>query len=581
MSDLAGVLIQNRSRIHEIAVVLARYGFGTLAAQAAAAAAGGGAPWIPERLLARMVDPAVTAMTTGERVRAALTELGTTFVKFGQMLSQRPDIVGPEVATELTGLQTSVPADPPGLAERRVARELGRPLHEVFASFESVPMASGSVAQVHRASLLDGTAVVVKVLHDGADHRVLSDLELMHALVGYLEKLDHELAQYRPAAMVAEFDTMMRAAIDFRVELSSLQRFELNFASEPDLVIPAPYPEESGRGVLTMQLIEGHLISSRGELTEAGFDVDILVRRMLDAYLEMLFRDGLFHADPHPGNFLLEVPNRIAFLDFGDVGRLTSARRRQIEDLMLAVGLRDADSLTDALCAICHAPPTLDRERFGTDVDEWMTRYLTAGMGEFDVAGMISHGAAILHQHHLHLPSDLVLVFRVLVRLQGLAQSLEVKTSVGDALQPYLSELLQHRFDPRRIAQDALRTLRGWDRLMKDLPDDVRSVVHQLSRGEVAVDLRLHDPDRVMDQLVDGLVASSTLLAAALLWSRQADPVLRGISIPGALTAVVGAGTWIRLVRARRERRRDGLTRTLELARTVRRVVPRRTPPAP
>jgi ubiquinone biosynthesis protein len=174
-----------------------------------------------------------------------------------------------------------------------------------------------------------------------------------------------------------------------------------------------------------------------------------------------------------------------------------------------------------------------------------------------------------------------VLVFRVLVRLQGLAQSLEVKTSVGDALQPYLSELLQHRFDPRRIAQDALRTLRGWDRLLQDLPDDVRSVVHQLSRGEVAVDLRLHDPDRVMDQLVDGLVASSSLLAAALLWSRRADPVLRGISIPGAVTAVVGVGTWIRLVRARRERRRDGLTRTIELARTVRRVVPRRTRPAP
>ena len=578
MSDLAGVLIQNRSRIHEIAMVLARYGFGTLAAQFATAATGGGAPSVPIRLLTRMVDPAVAAMSTGERVRAALTDLGTTFVKFGQMLSQRPDLVGPDIAGELAGLQTSVPADPPGLAERRITRELGRPISEVFAEFEGVPMASGSVAQVHRATLLDGTAVVVKVLHHGADSRVLSDVELMRVLAGYLETVDHDLARYRPAAMVGEFETMMRSAIDFRVELASLQQFQTNFAADPQVVIPTPYPEQSATGVLTMQLIEGAEISSRETLTEEGFDVDALVQRTLDAYLTMLFRDGVFHADPHPGNFLLEQPATVAFLDFGDIGRLSAARRRQVEDLMLGVGLRDTDGLADALSVICHAPPTLDRERFASDVEQWMARYLAAGMGEFDVAGMIRQAAAILHEHHLHLPSDLVLVFRVLIRLQGLAQSLEVQTSIGDAIQPYLTEMMQHRFDPRRLAQDAIRTLRGWDRLMQDLPDDIRSVAHQLSRGEVVVDLRLHDPDRVMDQLVDGLVASSSLLAAALLWSRRADPVIRGISIPGAVSAVVGVGTWFRLVRARRERR-DGLARTIDLAKTIRKVAPRRKRP--
>ncbi len=569
------MLIQNRSRIHEIAVVLARYGFGSLAAQAATAATGGGAPSIPEKLLARMVDPSVAAMNTGERVRAALTDLGTTFVKFGQMLSQRPDLVGPDIAGELTGLQTNVPADALGLAERRIERELGRPVGEVFAEFESVAMASGSVAQVHRATLLDGTAVVVKVLHDGADHRVLSDVELMRVLAGYLETVDHELADYRPAAMVGEFETMMRAAIDFRVELGSMQRFRANFAAEPDVVIPTPFPEQSGPGVLTMELIEGHPITSRKQLTAEGFDVDALVQRTLDAYLEMLFRDGIFHADPHPGNFLLEVPNKVAFLDFGDIGRLSAARRRQVEDLMLAVGLRDADSLTDALSIICHAPPTLDRERFGGDVDQWMARYLSAGMGEFDVPGMISQGAEILHVHQLHLPSDLVLVFRVLLRLQGLAQSLEVQTSIGDAIQPYLGEMMQHRFDPRRIGHDALRTLRSWERLMQDLPDDVRSVVHQLSRGEVAVDLRLHDPDKTMDRVIDGLLAASSLLAAAMLWSTRAGPTVRGVSVPGAVTAVVGAGTWLRLIRARRERR-DGIARTIDLAKTIRKVAPRK-----
>lgn len=574
MSDLAGVLIQNRSRIHEIAVVLARYGFGTLAAHFASAAAGGEGSSVPERLLARMADPAVTAMTTGERIRAALTDLGTTFVKFGQMLSQRPDIVGHDVAAELTGLQTSVPPDPSGLAERRVERELERPLSEVFASFESVPMASGSVAQVHLASLPDGTAVVVKVLHEGADIRVRADLQLMHALAMYVASVDSQLARYRPAALVAEFQTMMYAAIDFRVEFASLQRFRTNFETSPDVVIPKPYAEESSTGVLTMELIEGFPVTTRETLTAEGFDVDALVNRTLDAYLEMLFRDGIFHADPHPGNFLLQAPAKVAFLDFGDVGRVSATRKRQIEDLMLAVGLRDAESLADALCIICHAPPTLDRERFGSDVDQWMARYLSAGMGEFDVTGMITQASDILHSHLLQLPSDLVLVFRVLLRLQGLAQSLQVQTSIGDALQPYLNEMVQHRFDPRRILHDGLRGLRSWERLAQDLPDDMRSIIRQISRGDVAVDMRLHDPDKAMDRLVDGLVASSSLLAAALLWSHQAGPTVRGMSVPGALVASIGAGMWLRLVRARRARR-DNIARTIDLARTLRRLAPR------
>ena len=261
-----------------------------------------------------------------------MTELGTTWIKFGQMLSLRPDVVGEDVATELEKLQADVPADPPGVAQRRVESELGDRRRRCIASFEAEPFASGSVAQVHRAVLEDGTEVAVKVLHDGADVRVKEDLELMAAIADYLEHEDPEIAQLRPTILVDEFATMMGAAIDLGEELANLQRFQLNFADEPDIVIPTPYPERSSHNVLTMSMISGRPFTDRASVEAAGWDVDELVHRAADVYLEMIFRDGIYHADPHPGNFLLPDGTHMAILDFGDVGRLTRATSSPARD---------------------------------------------------------------------------------------------------------------------------------------------------------------------------------------------------------------------------------------------------------
>ena len=237
--DLAGVLFRHRGRLKEIGNVLSRYGFARLADHAAEA----GEPGIAGRLLNRMADPELASMSTGQRLRGALSELGTTWIKLGQMLSLRPDLVGPDVAAELAQLQADVPADPPGSAEQTIKADLGHDVSEAFSSFEAAPMASASVAQAHRATLPDGTAVVVKVVHSGARARVLDDLELMRALAGYAESHDETLAAYSPSVVVDEFDTMMRAAVDLRQELANLQQFTGNIADEPDIDIPTPYAD--------------------------------------------------------------------------------------------------------------------------------------------------------------------------------------------------------------------------------------------------------------------------------------------------------------------------------------------------
>jgi ubiquinone biosynthesis protein len=545
--DLAGVFFRHRTRLNEIVSVLSRYGFARFAQRAADAGESG----LGERIISRVADPDLATMSTGQRLRGVLSELGTTGIKFGQMLSLRPDLIGPDAAAELAELQSGVPADPPGTAERTIAACLGRDVSDVYGSFDPVPLASASVAQAHRASLRDGTPLVVKVIHDGARARVLDDLELMRALAGYLEGHDDAVAAYSPTVVVEEFDTMMRAAVDLREELSNLLQFRANFADEPDVVIPTPYQDLSGSDVLTMSLVSGERVSSRESVAKSGWDVDALVRRTSDVYLEMVFRDGIFHADPHPGNFLLPDGEHLAILDFGDVGRLTGPRKAQLEDLLLAIGSRDVEELTDVVIEITKAPADLDVDKLNGQIGTWLNRYLGGSITELDVVGATNAGMQIMHGNRLTFPGDLALLFRVMVSLQGLGSALGAGVSLSELLQPYLRKMAADRLDPRIAGRHAIRTLRGWQRLFADAPRTVRPLLQHLKDGTVHVELQIHDADGVADRITDGLLGSASLLAAAQLLSRGTGPRIGSVSAPGAVALAVGVLTWQRLIRAR------------------------------
>ncbi|HTT89752.1 MAG TPA: AarF/UbiB family protein [Acidimicrobiales bacterium] len=549
MSDVAGTLVKHRKRLNEVARVLARHGLASLVARGGGLA---GAAAI-QGVVDHVVAPEDAQATDGERLRDALAELGTTFVKFGQMLSLRPDVVGADVAAELSKLQASVPPDPPGVAQAAVERQFARPVSELFGSFEAEPFASGSVAQVHRATLFDGTPVAVKVVHDGAEDRVRADLDVMRAIAGYLEEEDPQLARLRPTVMVAEFDAMMRAAIDMRQERSNLQRFQANFAGEPDVVIPTPYPELSGQKVLTMALITGHRFTDRASVEAAGWDPDELVQRAAAIYLEMIFRDGIFHADPHPGNFVLPDGEHLALLDFGDVGRLTGQRRRQLGSLLIAIAARDVETFIDVVLEMTTPPPGVDVGELRASIELWLDRHLMVGVAELDMAEVITSLMALLHQHQLVLPADLALLFRTLLNLQGLGQGVGTEVQVNELLKPYVTQMMTERFDPRALVRQFARAARNWDHFVTRLPGDLQAILQQLRSGQIGVDFRVHDADGAVDRLVDGLVTAASLLAGAELISRRAGPVVGPFSVPGLVVAGVGLLTWQRLI-ARRQK---------------------------
>ena len=550
MTDVTGTLLKHRKRLNEIAAALARHGL------AAWAARGGGiAGFAPiENLVHRVVSDEDISASDGQRLRGALAELGTTAIKFGQMLSLRSDLVGKDIADELALLQAQVPADPPGVAVRTVEAQLGKPIAELYRSFDPEPFASGSVAQVHRATLSDGTPVAVKVLHDRADTTVREDLELLEALAAFLESEDTELARLRPTIIVAEFAGMMEAAIDLRQELANLQLFRLNFAGEPDVVIPEPHPECSGEKVLTMAMLSGQPFTDRASVQAAGWDVEVLVRRAAEVYLEMIFRDGLYHADPHPGNFLLPDGQHMAILDFGDVGRLTTQRRGQLESLVIGVGTRDVDALIDIVVELTTPPPDVDMRALRSAIETWLNRYMFIGVGQLDMDGIVNSGMQLLHAHRLVVPADLALLLRVLLRLQGLGRGVQTEVRLTELVEPYVQQIMAMRFDPRRVARQAGRAVRSWDHFISGLPDDLRAILEQIRTGSVGIDFRIHDADHAVDRLVDGLVIAASVMAGAQLISRRTAPLVGAFSIPGLLAAGAGVITWQRLITRRKPR---------------------------
>ena len=460
-------------------------------------------------------------------------------------------------------------ADPPGVAQRTVEAQLGRPVSELFASFDPEPFASGSVGQVHQAALIDGTPVAVKVLHDGAEGKVGEDLELMRAVAEYLQAEDPEVAQFRPTVLVAEFAAMMDAAIDLRQELSNLQRFRQNFSLEPDVVIPAPYPELSGARMLTMAMIAGRPFTDRANVEAAGWDVETLVHRAAIVYLEMIFRDGLYHADPHPGNFRLPDADHLAILDFGDVGRVTSQRRGQLERMVIAVGTRDVGSLVDVVVEMTTPPPGTDLAELRASVELWLYRYLLVGLGQLDMNAIVTTGMELLHQNKLRLPAELALLFRVLLRLQGLGLGVGTEVRVADLLQPYVGQMMAERFDPGRVARQVGRSVRGWEHFVSGLPNELQSILEQVRTGKVGVDFQVRDADHAVDRLVDGLVTAASIMAGAELVSRRAGPMLGPFSVPGLVCAGVGLLTWQRLL-ARRHPQRSWVSMARELAHVAR-----------
>ena len=403
---------------------------------------------------------ALAAHSREVRIRMAIEELGPTFIKLGQLLSTRPDVVGKRLASELGKLQSSTPADPPEVVHQIIEEELGQPTAEIFKEFHDTPLASASIGQVHRAVLSTGENVVVKVQHKDIAQLIRRDVDVMAGLAQLAEKIP-ELATYRPSATFAEFQRSLLRELDFGREERNLQQFAARLQSDPAVQIPEPYSELCTPRVLTMEELDGVKLDRIRQFSSEGFDLEKIARNGANLYLEMIFVDGFYHADPHPGNLVLLPGNVIGLLDFGMVGRIDEGLREEIEEMMMAIVQQDATHLGSVIMRVGDTPPDLDESALRADVADFVSHYAHRNVEKFDLASAFRDMTEMIFRYRIMLPPQLSILIRTLITLEGTAKLLSPNFSVAEVMRPFQRRAIMRRLSPASSPKKNAASLHG------------------------------------------------------------------------------------------------------------------------
>ena len=538
-------LERHAKRLGEIAAVLGKYGLADLFG-------GFDYPWLNKRLLS--ADGQVLSdLTTPARVRLALTELGTTFIKLGQMLSTRPDLVGAQMAAELAELQANVPAEPVEIARAIILADLGQPVEELFGEFDEVPLAAASIAQVYAARLHTGERVVVKVRRGGIEAKSTTDLEIVQAMAELLEKHSPSLRPYQPVAIVRQFRKALLREMDFTYEKRNIEEFTRNFEDEPEVRIPQVYGDLCSHQIITMERLEGISGTDIEGLRASGENLAEFARRGANMYLEMVFRDGFYHADPHPGNLMLLPGCIVGVIDCGQVGRIDDELRDEVEALLLAIVENDSTQVTEQVLRLGAVPPDFNRERLRSDLDEFMADFIGHPLRDINVGHALTSLIEIIRRYHITLPPPLAVLLKTIIVLEGTSRRFSPEISLAELIQPFCQRMILRRFSPSRMMRRARRTYRDWDRLITVLPRDLADLMSRFRDGTLTVHLDHRHLDPIINRLVLGVLTAAIFLGSSQLWSSAAPPLLWGISIFGALGYMVSVYLGWRLMRAIRK----------------------------
>lgn len=553
---------RDMGRLNTILGVLIRHGFGDSVRRLGLAdrleRAGHVLHWDSAAHLARM-EPAV-------QVRLAMEELGPTFVKLGQILAGRADLFGPEYIAEFEKLHSHVPAVSMDVLRPQLREDLGGEPEAVFAWFDTVPMAAASIAQVHRARLLDGTEVVVKIRRPGITDTIEADLRLLARLAAVVEAEMPTLKPYRPQQLVRELARSLRQELDLASECRNAERIAANLAELPWIVVPKVHWAHTSERVNVQDFIDGVPGPSLPQLDALGLDRQLLAQRGAQAVLKMIVEDGVFHADPHPGNVFYLEGNRIAFIDFGMIGRLTPRRRDELLQLLLGLVERQPQTVADVLLDWAGDDHHLNLSALESEIEAFVDQYHGSPLAALNLGQMLADVTTILREHHLGLPSDMALLIKAFITLEGMGRGLDPEFHMTSEALPLLKKVVRARYQPKVVANRAWQTFRRTLALAEQLPHDVSRLLRNARRGRLHVGIELAHLKRVGDQidraanrLTMALVIAALIIGSSIVMTVQGGPTLLGLpafGFLGFLSAFVG-GLW--LVRAiwRSSRGRD------------------------
>ena len=489
----------------------------------------------------------ITQFNIWEKVRFVLEELGPTFIKFGQIASNRRDMFPNELVDELEKLQDAVPPFPFHEVKNIIQEDFGKPLEEVFQSFSKTPTASASIAQVHRAVLYSGEAVAVKVRRPNIENIITADIDIMYRLASIIERYGSEFPTLSPTELVEEFEKQIWKEVDLYHELLNIKKFKDTIRKNKYIYAPGIYKEYSTKRVLTLEFIEGRKLGEVIRDNSGAYDKALIADRGADVLLKQIFIDGFFHADPHPGNMMVLPGDRLCFLDFGMMGSIPRNQQNAINSMLLGMVRRDSLMITGAVMKLTDARLHVKQDVLEQAIYEYMDEYLELPLEDIDFSQSVNDLIELIVQFHIKVPTNLTLVAKTLMIIEGVGRAMNPQFKTIEKIEAFSAELFLKKFNPERMGNEFLVSMEEYGDLIRNLPVHINYLFNQAREHKLRFPIEHQglDPvretiDKVGSRLVFGFVLSALLISSALIVQAGVGPEWRGMSIFGVIGFALG-----------------------------------------
>lgn len=473
---------------------------------------------LPKRLVAKRQQK--RAKTTGERIRFIFEELGPTFIKMGQFASTRSDVLPEDIIQELEKLQDQVPPQPFQEVKEVIEQELGTTTDQLFKEFHEVPLGSASIGQVHYAVLKSGEKVAVKIQRPNIEQVIKTDLEVLQQLAVLAEYRLDWAARYQIKGIVDEFSKALLAELDYKLEGRNADKIAKQFTEDPTIRIPDIYTDYSTKKVLTMEYIEGIKLNKIEELHQKGYDTKVLAERFTHAVFHQIFIKGFFHGDPHPSNISALPGDKILFMDFGMVGRLTPEMKNHFGTLVIALMRQSSDGIIKAITRMGLVPEDVDIRLLREDVDQLRDKYYDVPLSQVSIGEPVNDLFTIAHQYHIQIPSELTLLGKTLLTMEGIVEKLDPDLSIVKMAEPFGRQLLRERYNPKNLAGSFFDQWGEFGEILTDIPQNIKDVTSIVKKGKFPIEISVEKAEvflKKMDRISNRLSFSIVLLSFSII----------------------------------------------------------------